>query len=184
MGIVNDFNKELSRWFNKHGVPCLRFVEGEDFCYYHNLHIAQWGCFVQPNVDNYLKQFFYEYGLRADVHIFVISLIHEVGHYMTLHYFEQSKFDADIAAKNIRAGEHGIETNYWYWELPTEFAANMWAIDWMNEHPQEAEELGALCEEWMVKIFDDTDVKERLAQWQDDMKSGVYVPLCLEDEYD
>ena len=85
MGLVHDFNKELSLWFNAHGITNLEFVEGEDFCYYHNQHVVQWGMFETPRLDANFRQFFHEYGLEDDdIHIFMLSLLHEVGHYMTL----------------------------------------------------------------------------------------------------
>lgn len=186
MGRVHNFNKELSLWFNAHGITNLEFVEGEDFCYYHNQHVVQWGMFDTPRVDANFKQFFYEYGLKYDdVHVFFLSLLHEVGHYMTLHQFSDEVRDGDSAAKENRVSDGTIDTDYWYWELPTEFAANMWAINWMNENPDLMAELYEICMDRLAVIFDDPDIIQQLEDWKDDIASGIeYYELVINEEDD
>ncbi len=184
MGLVHAFNKELSLWFNAHNITNLEFVEGEDFCYYHNQHVVQWGMFDTPRVDANFKQFFYEYGLNYDdVHIFFLSLLHEVGHYMTLHHFSNEIYNQDIAAKQSRISDGTIDTDYWYWELPTEFAANMWAITWMNENPDLMAELYELCMSHLYDIFNNESILEQLADWKYDMENGEdYYELVIEED--
>lgn len=184
MGLIKDFNNELSLWFNKHGISNLEFVEGEDFCYYQNLHIVQWGVFENPKSDIHFAQFLSEYGLEPRVDNFVISLLHEVGHYMTMHYFDKNAWDNDTAAKENVEGDGSIGIDYWYWELPIEFAANMWAINWANSHSKELKELTILCFKWLNIIGNDEDIMQAIADWQDDVKEGIMVPLCLEEDYE
>ena len=184
MGLVKDFNNELALWFNEQGISNLKFVEGEDFCYYQYTHIAQWGVFENSRNDNHFAQFLYEYGLESEVDNFVISLLHEVGHYMTMHYFDKNAWDNDTAAKENVEGDGSIEVDYWYWELPLEFAANMWAIDWANSHPDEVEELTRLCFKWLRRIGNDPDIMQEIYDWLEDVKEGIKVPLCLEGGYE
>lgn len=183
MGLVSNFNKELSLWFNAHGISNLEFVEGEDFCYYPDEHIVQWGMFDSPNVDNNFQQFFYEYGLNKEYkNPFFISLLHEVAHAMTLPAFSDNEKSGDIIAKQITISEHTIESNYWYWELPTEFAANIWAINWINNNPILAEELYNICMEYLSKIFEDIEILSQLRDWTEELFEGNYSPLCIVEE--
>lgn len=184
MGLVHDFNKELSLWFNAHGITNLEFVEGEDFCYYHNQHVVQWGMLQTPRVDANFRQFFYEYGLEYDdVHIFFLSLLHEVGHYMTLHYFSEEAKESDKVAKENRLSDSTIDTDYWYWELPTEFAANMWAINWMNENQELMAELYDFCMERLYAIFSDENILKQIEDWKYDIENGEdYYELMIEED--
>lgn len=183
MGIVHNFNKALSLWFNSHDIPNLEFVEGEDFCFYVSENTVQWGMFDTPKVDNHFQQFFYEYGLKSEYnHPFFISLIHEVGHAMTMPAFSREEKDNDIAAKENNKSESSIETDYWYWELPTEFAANMWAINWINNNSVLAQELYDLCMNYLSEIFNNGDILNQLEDWVDCVKAGYYHPLYIEEE--
>ena len=183
MGVVKEFNTELSRWFNAHGISNIDFVEGEDFCYYQNLYVAQWGAFENAS-DNQFAQFLYEYGLKEKVDVFIMSLLHEVGHHMTMHHMPQEVWEADTAAKESKEGDGSIDTNYWYWELPIEFAANMWAIEWANTHVEAVKELTKICFSWLEKIFNDEDVLEAIADWEANVEEGNLIPLCLEEDYE
>lgn len=187
MGLVGKFNKDLSLWFNTHGIPNLEFVEGEDFCYYPEEHMIQWGFFGNPKTDAHFMQFMYEYGLRHPfaVNVFTMSLLHEIGHYITLHYFNEEVRASNIAEKNDHIHDDTIETNYWYWELPTEFAANMWAIEWVNEHPFWAAELTGFCKNRVIEMLDDENILTQLTDYVYDIQHGEgSFPLYIIEEED
>lgn len=190
MGLISDFNTALELWFNAHGVPNLNVVEGEDFCFYYNQqNIIQWGMVQQIDIDNQFAQFFEEYGCKTyTTNTFIESLLHEVGHYMTMSNFTEKEWNRDNNAKykkhkNTKAS--GIALNYWYWELPTEFAANLWAINFLNDHLDWAIELIDLCCKHLTKIFNDENIMEQLEDWMDDAENGIDEPLVIiEDEED
>lgn len=186
MKLVDTFNRTLSIWFAKHGITNLHFVEGEEFCYYPEEKAVQWGMLLNDEQENMFAQFMYEYGLKREVSPFIISLLHEVGHYMTLHQFNEADINLDYAAKQVKAdATNGIDitTNYWYWELPTEFAANMWAIEWIENHPVELQELHNLCEEHCDRIFSDTEILVQVMEWRLNMEfGGEYYPLIINEE--
>lgn len=185
MGLVGKFNEDLSLWFNAHGIPNLEFVEGEDFCYYHNHYTIQWGFFGNPKTDGHFMQFMHEYGVDSPypVNAFTMSLLHEVGHYMTFHNFSEEARDTDRVAKENCTLNSSIETDYWYWELPTEFAANMWAIDWTNEHPTWVDELTKFCTKRMLEIIDNENILAQLTDYVYDIQHGEGpFPLYIEEE--
>lgn len=183
MGVISEFNKELSLWFNAHGITNLEFVEGEEFCYYPNEKVVQYGLLDDPDNDIYFQQFFMEYGIEYTCHTFVLSLLHEVGHYMTLHYFKDEDREQDKAAKESHASDKTIETNYWYWELPTEFAANMWALEWINNNIEDLRALHELCSKGLDSIYDDADVLQQILDWQAEViETGERTPLIISEE--
>lgn len=81
------------------------------------------------------------YGRRykKDFSTFVLSFLHEIGHYFTIDDYDDAfdekanlviDFDAD-------SDEEIVEKNRAYWELPVEKAATDWAIDFYNSHREE-----------------------------------------------
>ena len=186
MGLVSNFNRDLSLWFNAHGISNLEFVEGEDFCYYPEQRVIQWGFFGSKETDNHFMQFLYEYGFCQPfiVNTFSMSLLHEIGHYMTLHNFSNETRENDKVAKDNCVSDRSIETNYWYWELPTEFAANMWAIDWANEHPTWVAELQKFCRERVIEMIDDENIMAQLTDYVYDIQhgEGPFLLYIVEDD--
>lgn len=183
MGVINKFNDALSLWMNNHGFTNIDFVEGEDFCYYYEKHTIQWGLLTNEKIDNYFLQFFYEYGLNTScLTPFTMSLLHELGHYMTLSNFSNNEAEQDSYAKSMNVSDGSIDSQYWYWELPTEFAANMWAINWANTHPQEFEELRLLCKDYVMAIAEDANTMEQIDEWVEEIRSGNYIPLYIYEE--
>lgn len=185
MKLVNNFNRALSIWFAEHGITNLLFVEGEEFCYYPEAHAVQWGMLLNDEQENMYTQFMYEYGLEREVNPFLISLLHEVGHYMTIHRLDSETVLWERVEKHVIANSNlpvTINTLYHYWELSTEFAANMWAIEWINSHPIELLELHKLCEEYCNKIFSNNDILAQIMLWRLNMEfGGKYAPLSIKE---
>ena len=183
MGPISQFNKTLSLWFNAHGISNLEFEEEAEFYYTPTSHKVYYALLDSPTVDNYFQQFAYEYGAEYDCHPFVFSLLHEVGHYMTLHYFTEEEKEKDKAAKVQNRGKTGIDAHYDYWELPTEFAANMWAINWLNTHYEELCDLHEVCRLGLNAIFDDQDIVEQIMVWQDAVSEGYTdMPFIISED--
>ena len=186
MKLVDTFNRTLSIWFAKHGISNLEFTEGEDFCYYSEKYVVQWGMLLNDEQENMYAQFMYEYGLECEVNPFVISLLHEVGHFMTLHMIKDEIVVWDALEKHLMAGADTpitINSHYHYWELDTEFAANMWVIEWVKNHPAELQELRNLCEEYCNEIFSNTEVMVQIIEWQLNIEfGGEYYPLTINEE--
>ena len=184
MGVIHDFNRDLSLWINKNIAPNIDVVEGEDFCYYYHKQVVQYALLHNEKTDNNFLQFFDEYGLNySAISPFVISLLHELGHAVTMSSFTEKEYEEDEQIKRNMVIPHStIDSNYWYWELPIEFAANMWAINWANEHFNEVTELSALCDEYLSRIENDENVMEQLNDWLEEVAEGEYTPLYIYEE--
>ena len=186
MGLVSDFNTALELWFNAHGIPNLNFVEGETFCFYHQQkNVVQWGFFFDEDTENNFSQFMHEYGCTYNTpNNFVESILHEVGHYLTMPNFTAKEIASDDKAKDKQTRRNKgksvtIDVNYWYWELPIEFAANLWMINFINAHKDWVIDLYNLCEKHLTAIFNDDDINEQLQDWLADAADGIDEPLVI-----
>ena len=177
MGVVHNFNTALEKWLCRNGFTNIYVCEGGDYCYYYETHVIQWGMVTSEKTDRDFAEFFYEYGLTYDeFNTSVISFLHELGHVVTLPNFSEEEHNLDICAKEV------ITDNVTYWELPTEFAANVWAINWANSHVDEFNELHSLFGHFFNCIYSDSSVVAQIEDWMDDVAAGEDVDLCIEEE--
>lgn len=70
--------------------------------------------------------------------IFVLSLLHEVGHAMTDEDWTARQQDDFANRKNGLSPDNEIDL-YTYYYIPDEYNATKWAIEYIQEHPQEIE---------------------------------------------
>lgn len=75
---------------------------------------------------------------------FLFSVMHEIGHGMTLDLFDSyDQAMYKIAADQLEELEQTYDVRKTYWELDIEYAANEWAVNWLNdpEHLRVAREI-------------------------------------------
>ena len=177
MGKIAKFNRELAEWFGSHGIPWLNFVEGSDFQFYYEYkNIIQWGFFEQTEtMEQHFAQFFHEYGCVWTDNTFIMSLLHEVGHYMTFSNFsEKEKEEVEKQKEKIDKQRNTINRNYQYFELPTEFAASWWAIQFINNHMDWMEDLFNLCKKHFDGIFNDEKLMGQVYDYLDTVNEDGY----------
>ena len=136
------FEVELKNWLKKQGFTGLDVVDSDEFLYDIDNHVIYFGV-VSTSEGIWFQQFVYEYGMEyCGIIPEVLAFLHEVGHNQTIDAFDNQDIVMDASAKFIL----GMNDDYYnrmikYWELPTEFAANMWVIDFVNNHIAAVEEL-------------------------------------------
>ena len=167
MTAVEKFKTDLTNWFNKNGFGNIDLCFGEDFMYVifdDDSFGVQIGVQAYPEEGRYFEQFLYEYGLDY-VGIFdpVLSLIHELGHSQTIQYFNAQEQLLCELAKQFNHSTNEQDCYNEYWEIPDEFAANMWAIKFINEHIEAVKELcNIYVNDWSA-IFKETTMEELIA---------------------
>ena len=83
-----------------------------------------------------------DYGFElTNENVFVLSILHEAGHYMTEDDFSEDEWEVEIARKATIEKEM-TRDNFWdknqeYYLLPTEKAATDWAIEAFRSHKPE-----------------------------------------------
>ena len=102
--------------------------------------------FVYEDTDRDWKDWLRDtYGNRYDEKFstFVLSFLHEVGHYFTIDDFDDEEQFANKSDLTIDldcdSDELQTEKRRAYWELPVEKAATDWAIDFYNDRKNQME---------------------------------------------
>lgn len=131
--ILNDFLKEFE----------LTADIGEDFGYYYNEDRIEYALIVPSGIADYFMVNFNR--LAPDIHCdpFLASFLHEVGHAQTGHLLEveeeeycwkiKEKMNQEFVCTKMTE-ERNRELHMEYFNLPDEYEATMWAIDFMREH--------------------------------------------------
>lgn len=102
--------------------------------------------FQDELVDNLWYQWLkatYGDRFRDSFSLYVLTFLHEIGHFYTLDDFDD-EYEEYTRAKNSLVVNYEydtdaeiIEKNFTYWDLPIEKAATDWAIDFYNDHEKE-----------------------------------------------
>lgn len=96
--------------------------------------------------DKYFIPFTRNLAPDVDIDIYIVSLMHEVGHIFTREQFDDEAWQADCDAKNrIDAGmallkndEESVEALYnEYFNLPDEKAATLWGLNYIRNNFEE-----------------------------------------------
>lgn len=136
----------ITKYVRKFGVR--RAFSGKEFCFYDNINVitysvfhnqldAQWAEYINQKYDCDIKPFY-----------FIFSLLHEVGHYKTLPTIPKDVIEEElfIRANLLDKIETQEEMNEVYTNLPSERAANEWAIAYLEKNY-------ISCWEFQRKIF-------------------------------
>lgn len=176
MDVIETFSYQLVKWLIDNDITNVDVDLGIDFGYYNDKHVIEYSLFTQDHVDEEFARFFYEYGCEKNVSIFTMSFLHEVGHALTLSSFTKEEYESfmdtlEMAHKavklNPKAKEHfNLD---WYWHMPHEFAANIWAIDFINNHFDKVCALEKIVKTNLDTIYGDNDIVADLYQWLDQL---------------
>lgn len=168
MTAVEKFKTDLANWFNKNGFEDIGLCFGEDFAYVildNGEFGVQVGIQAYPEVGRYFEQFLYEYGLEyTGIYDPVLCLLHELGHNQTINYFDGNEQFLCELAKQFCHSENEHDWYNEYWETPDEFAANIWAINFINNHIEAVEELCDIYANDWPAIFEETTMEKLLKE--------------------
>lgn len=108
------------------GVPGIQWTDGEDA--------------VLNKIWAY--RLMEDYGFKlTNQNVFIMSILHEVGHAMTVDKFSTKHWNDEFAKKEKiseeMTKENFFEKNQEYFLMPTEKAATDWAVDYYNNNKDE-----------------------------------------------
>ena len=98
------------------------------------------------SIDDHLLRFFYDNNCELMFsNAFIPAFLHELGHHETMDDFSDEEWNA---YREFERSFEGLDMNNYnnqvrYLSHPIELAATMWAIDYINSHKEEVEELAA-----------------------------------------
>lgn len=134
--------KKLTSHMDKFLKPFgLKSCLGADFSYHTITETIQFCLAIDENQNDFFVEFIeknFDYKVRD---IFLVSLLHEVGHHFTLEDFDDEEWNDDHLKKVFIEAtiteENYKEKSFQYFSLPIEFAATAWAIDYLKSHEKE-----------------------------------------------
>ena len=104
-----------------------------DFAYDPVSDTVFWTLVVSEQNDKDFHDFFYSLGCKVEADVFILSILHEIGHSQTLRYLsdEEYNYSQDRKAEKL--------SNYEYFNLPDEIEATKWAVNYLNENADKVE---------------------------------------------
>lgn len=152
------FEQKLNDWLIDNSFTCkVKF--DTDFAYETKENVLYVGINGYSTVGRWFEQFLYEYGLDyTGIYDPVLCLCHELGHSMTINQFSDEELRLFQFAKFMTEDERmeSADGMFKYWEIKDEFAANMWAIQFINTN---IDCVCELCE--IYRLYWNDFIKER-----------------------
>ena len=117
---------------------------------------------IQNETDDIYNTFVYErFGYKV-TNTFFISLMHEVGHYKTAddvmgsayeYCLEEKERICDRLLDDITTKEKRV-LHYQYFNLPDEWAATYWAVNYIKNHPKKSKKIIKRLEKALFDFYD------------------------------
>lgn len=129
---TKQMDRVINKFFKTVGANDLAARMGTDFCYYYYENVVDYSIIVSERMDRMFMDFAKSIGLKVECGVFILSLLHEVGHHMTIDEIDDDvyKYCEDVKA-NLTDSDEDVMT---YFNLPDEKIATEWAIDYINNN--------------------------------------------------
>lgn len=125
--ILCNFFKDIDLW-------CSVGLD-TDFYYYPESDHIGYALVVSERTAKLFPEFAKANGLQYETPIFILCLLHEIGHYYTIGLFSDDEIcDFDEQKEKLGDNDNDFIT---YFSIPHEFEATMWAINFINTHPSQ-----------------------------------------------
>ena len=156
---MTNFEKAIDKWLKENEFNC-GFYFDDDFGFDWVENKVRIGTMGYNNVSRWFEQFLYEYGLEyTGIFDPVLAFFHELGHWATNEVFSDSeKMLFNIAKDFIDDRMENQNNMIKYWEMPDEFAANIWAINYMNNHIEVVESLCQIYVDYWNEFIEERNV--------------------------
>lgn len=117
-----------------------------DFCYYYNTHRVAYALTVVDESAKYFIPYCKHLNKNVTADIFLISLLHEIGHHFTRFNFSEDEWERVHEEKEHiekalgRNPKKAAKWNNIYFNLDVERAATEWGLNYMITHEDEVAE--------------------------------------------
>ena len=137
---IKEIDKDIKVKFQKYDMECDVFEE-----------IVYIGETYDKRTDVFFKEFVKELNPNCNVPIFMLSILHEIGHIMT--WTEEEMDEKDVIynllmtefVSSIKDEEKLKKYDNLYFNIPLEKNATLWGINFAMEHPQLIEKYLWIC---------------------------------------
>lgn len=122
--VINDFVSQFG----------LSAEIGTDFAYYYNEDKITYALVVSDRMGKMFKEFAFSIGLKYNVDVFLLSLLHEVAHHTTIKDLDDVEYGKGLHLKETLTDSD--EDVLKYFQIYDEIEATNWAIDYINNNAE------------------------------------------------
>lgn len=143
MTAIDKFRTDLENWFEKNNLDKLGFVWDEDYAYDRKDKVIHIGVAEVPGIGAWFEEFLIECGCKYQgILEQAASFLHELGHHHTLYMFSEEELMMYNLIKQYDDDTMDNKEFLWfYWNTADELAANMWEVEFINNHPDAVQDL-------------------------------------------
>ena len=137
---IDTINNILNKFLQECGYDDIRVKEDTDFCYYPTSQIIGYSFLCSKQSNDLFLEFIQGLNPLVTFDIFLWSFLHELGHHETYDDLEDEEImysydmKALINAAYVNDKEHIAMLSKDYFNLPDEYAATMWAVNFANKN--------------------------------------------------
>ena len=135
---TNEITIFLDKWLEEHNFDLTTRFELE-FGFYRDINIIAYSLLTTERTDRLFTEYANSLGHTYNTGIFVLSFLHEVGHYMTDDEVSDEEYNFCELCKNMMNnrcpdGNFSDTDIKYYFNLSIERRATQWAVDYINGH--------------------------------------------------
>lgn len=146
-------NNAFNSWLEKYGFSARVYGLDNEFLYFPEDDEITYSFVYVQEVEKSWEQFFLDLGCRYELSSFWTSFFHELGHSETIS--QLTKDELEYSAQRAV-----VANNAEYFELPREFIATKWAVNFINNEIDKVEELIDLLNPIIRNFFIVNDISE------------------------
>lgn len=160
---IKKLNKQITKMFRKAvWDSCPKMYADTDFSYWIDEEEISYGLVVSDYDNEMITKWVKDTFDFKIGNIFVFSVLHELGHFFTIDNFTDEEMEKDTEAKELieegltklrRKSKKYNEVYCAYFDLPTEYTATEWAVNWILDNKKEANKLCVKCNKALAKFY-------------------------------
>ena len=158
---LKKLNKAMKTAFEQFGID--RFVMNGDWAYYPENNKITYSLVENKVEDIWFNEFVKKrFGYKVK-NTFIITVLHEIGHKMTLEEIYESdvvyefcmreKQRIDNEMENVKNMKQAKKLEFDYFSLPDEIIATEWAVNYAKEHEEELAETWKAVKEALFDFY-------------------------------
>lgn len=166
---VATINKILNEFLEEFDAVCDM---GPDFCYWTSDSTIHYSLVVSDRHNTHFMNNFHRLAPDVQCDVFLASFLHELGHHETLHLIDEAdeaycrdykemlhqRLDNEKPTAEVEA-----DIYQQYFDLPDEYEATAWAIEYMRENADKVKELWEKVKVAIMDFYKANNVEVELA---------------------
>ena len=160
---LKKLNKCVSKVIAPFGIKKAKF--GNEYAYYFDKNIITYSI-VEDETDTLFNDFVRErFGYDVE-NIFIISLLHEIGHAKANNQIKKDIYQFCISEKERIQSELALASDeeeralyYQYFSLPDEIMATQWAVNYAKNHPKKIKKMWEKCKKGFHEFYGMNEVE-------------------------